>query len=177
MIIKVGMSGESVSQIVNLLKVNRGVTDIVNPLLYDDLVGYYIYEFQMEYGLNPTGDVDSETYSWITGNAASVMCDKIDKLKSEGWVQLNDMMRNARIAANQKDKIIELKCKGSKDVIYLYNKNYNPSSSNSDREFFANPEDMNSGIPRKYTMLDNPQNESVGLQEQLSRIHNIMNLL
>jgi hypothetical protein len=177
MIIKLGMSGDSVSKIVTLLKTTKGVTDITNPLLYDDLVSYYIYNFQVEYDLTPTGNVDSETYYWLTGYAKSYLCDQIEKLKSEGWVQLNDLARNAKIAANQKDKIIELKCKGAKDIIYLYNKNYNEGSNRSDVEFFGKPEDVNSGIPRKYTMLDNPQNESAELQEQLSRIHNMMNLL
>ena len=171
-IIEVGMSGDSVSQITNLLKL-RGINDITNPSLYDGLTAYYIYEFQDEYKLTPTGNVDAETYNWLTGDANNRQCDQIDKLKTEGWIQINDMMRNAKIAANQKDKIIELKCKGNQDPIYLYNKNYTGPSS-SGKEFFGKPENQNSGIPKQYSMLDNPQNENSDLQEQLLRIKEIM---
>jgi peptidoglycan hydrolase-like protein with peptidoglycan-binding domain len=160
--ISLGMSGSPVTEINNLL-IRVGYKDIENVSLFDYLTQYYISQFQLDNNLPITGQVDNLTYITLKSYKSNNFCERIEQLKTEGWVQINYIKKNALKSQSKQDKIIELECNNK--TIMLYNENY---------EVKKDVRSIGSS-PILRTAVDNPQN--LDLEEQVLRIKGIIKQL
>jgi hypothetical protein len=123
-----GLSGDSVTEIQNLLK-QKGY-DIEPNGIFDWDTDFMVNSFQNKNGLNQNGVVDDKTLLKLKGKDESVNCaEKINSWKSSGWVEINKMKKNALISQGKKDKIFEIMC--NNETIILYNENYVRSQGES----------------------------------------------
>jgi len=112
-----GSSGNSITEIQQLL-IDKGYNEVIKNGKFDDNTQFYVFRFQEDNKINPTGFIDSLTLNFLLTKGTNCS-ETIESLKNSGWQVISKVDYTKKSLGNLPDeRLTKVDCNNT--TTYLY---------------------------------------------------------